>query len=244
MGGTSRNSLEADINASTQDKGFRTDMPMPLSLWKQTAGLVLTAATTPGIVAMGGSASPAPMVIKFAGASAATVIATFDGVVPGEFAFPPRAPGASFLSVFNYDLQLLVPIRKVEATDIAGDASLAFDVVFQFGSPGSQGYTLTAISKTLAAWVSDNTTDATGAIGFSTLAFDIGAEIRAEIAAGTALGSTPVLDGGDWFRIKLGPHATTDSGDYQEMLSPILRWRRHAALRYTTPATFKSIRGG
>lgn len=248
MSGTNRNSLESDINASTQDKGYRQDLMLsPLGAWRDKDGLNLTGATTPALVVMGGSASPAPKVVKWAANAATTVLATYDGAIPGELAFPPVAPGASFNSALKYDVHLFVPCRKVEATDADVATPASFDLIFKFGTPGTQGIALTAINKVIQLWTVagvDNTTDATGAVGFSTLDFDIGAEIRAEITAGTITAAAPVLKPRDWFEITLGLHAQ-NATPYIEMLTPYLCFRRHAALRYSgTNATFKSVRGG
>lgn len=244
--------LEAQIHRSTPDQGYREDYPLPLGLARNSAGLILTgttSATNPAVVAQGGSASPAPMIIKFPGSGTSACLACFDGRIPGEFLPVPSTEASIAL---DYDLHLLVPVRKVEATDIAGDVALKLDVVFSSGTPGAQGRALTAISNTIAAWVSDNTTDATGAVGFSVLDFDISAEIAAEILAGTITGTPPYFKPRDWFRLAIGPHATINASNYLEMFSPTLVFRRAAALYYSGSGTagvnlgtnFRTIRGG
>jgi hypothetical protein len=182
-------------------------------------------------------------------------VAVFDGVMPGEFLPTPSTENSVSL---DYDLQFVVGMRKVEPSDIAADAALKMDLVFSWGRYNQAGSVLTTIGQTLPAFVSDNTADTSGIIGNGLLTFDIGAQIRTDIAtpASWVSGLTPpYIRPGDWFKITLGPHASPDNvtGDNLELtVSPFLRWRRCAALYYSGSgtagvnlgSTFRTIRGG
>jgi hypothetical protein len=225
-------------------------MPLPLDFWRTSTGVVMTATgatNAPAILPQAGSASPAPMVMKMIVASTSACKACFDGRIPGDF--NPTPPTEASVAL-DYDLHLLVPMRVVEATAL--EAAHTLSCTFSWGTPGVQGRALTAITKAYPAFVSDNTTDATGAIGFGILDFDIGAEIAAEIVAGTITGTPPYVTPRDWFQAVLAPVTTLNASAYLELFSPTLVYRATAGLWYAPTGTaginlgtnFRSVRGG
>jgi hypothetical protein len=225
-------------------------MPLPLDFWRNSTGVVLTATgatNAPAILPMAGSASPAPLVMKWIVSSTSAAKAVFDGRIPADF--NPTPPTEASVSL-DYDLHLLVPIRVVEATAL--EAAHTLSCTFSWGTPGVQGRALTAITTAYPTFVSSNTTDATGALGFGILDFDIGAEIAAEIVAATITGTPPYVTPRDWFEIVLNPVTTLNASAYLEMLSPSLIYRATSGLWYSNTGTagvnlgtnFRTVRGG
>lgn len=212
MGGTSDLTLEKDINESYPDKGFRTDfglLPDNLFNWRTDAGLTLTAATTPAIVAVSGSAGSDLFCIRWPYNSQSQTRCAF--TMPDEWADDKTIQ----------DWKIFVKLRKVDASD--ENATLAFKATVSWLADGinpTAALTSQVATSAILAASAANTGP------FTEYEIDVGAALR---AAGKQ------IPRGARVTVGISPDADVGTTDMTlEMLSVRDRIRRHAGLKTTT----------
>lgn len=205
FGGGSPLFLEALFNNSEPHKGWRADYLVSPALadWKTTAGLTLTGATTPSITSVHTSIEA----IQWAATAATTVVATYQFVMPEEWAENEN------------DWQVIITGRKVDTNDTEA-AGLKFRTQLFWFTPGD------AALSTLSTPADSASIAAAAAAAVSTFAnytCDVGARLTAE---------SKTINGGDTVKVVVGLSAVNGTTDLVTQAAGIgFRMRRHAALR-------------
>lgn len=204
--GSSPLHLEMAVNNSEWLKGWRQDIPIPLSDWTLGTGAVLTTGTTPRLAAV---ATNANMLVWAFGDDAADPI-QFQFVSPRQW------------DTTKNDLVLRVWARKKDA---ASDENANLNIQCQM-----YWYTLPQTSGAAgAAALSSLTTPATAELAASSTGADLSSFALYELDLGARLAAeSKTVAVGDMVRLVLGPNEQVGTTDMtMEVLAIALRTRHH-----------------
>lgn len=217
----SRGTIEAAMQESAPDRGWREDWHTSLGDWTVAAGTILTATSVPNIKAIATNL----LGIEYAAADDIAEFAAYSFVMPRSYA------------QYQDDLQVEVVARKVggtDNTDLCMEANIHWFEPGTLNSPNTQSSTGTV--PTLTAGDAAKSVLTTGAralmaalgagtnadtVDFAVYILDIGARLVAESRR---------IPAGAPCTIAVAPHEAIGVTTL-EFFPPTIRWRRHAGLR-------------
>jgi hypothetical protein len=207
--------LERVISESQPDTGYIEDAPQPLGAWNLGAGTTIAAAGS-GIVGVSTVTSTNAMNVLLWNATADSGdTVRLDWTLPGQFKSKDIGQGEAPV------LQLLIKARLRDTTGSAtanADLALTAQAVFHKLAQTSIGTLSAVVSNTVGA-----TDYAEAAVdGFAWYTFDIYGAMSA--AQKTAL--SPL----DSIQFVVGPQEAVGTALALEVMSTVIRYRRHAGL--------------